>query len=406
MIADEVTVSGISQSSPQTTLDNRSAREPEIKAPSTVRPEWQATQHSTHPLVSSNTKTKTRSYYSPLEEDLEAQGLPLELNSNYGHDLDFATVLAASAPQRPPDYTTAMSMSGQVLPSIVDPFAQGSVVSGTFSAQPTLSSPQSFTSTQQNRTANSNQPSLMNALASSKSGVLPASPRRFPLNTMGDVSTKQTPKVASVISILEDQNPGLRTVPEYELREKRDGTASASISERAARRAVENASGVLPFFEWHTQNRGTAGTIPEKPSRNAPKPESATENVMPVKQQAVTATAILSDIDTSIAAGKYYDVLNFHVRSEDYDKIGVRREDEVVALLQGEIDSNDVSGPEDNFGQVQAREFLETKVQLFLGIHGLLSCFVYHNRHEAKVIGKIWGIVYAICKLQDTAKVS
>ena len=94
----------------------------------------------------------------------------------------------------------------------------------------------------------------------------------------------------------------------------------------------------------------------------------------------------------------------FRIGSTDYDKISIRKEGDVVTLLQGELDSSNKPVQEDGFKQVQAREFLETKIQLS-GRTWNIELFVNQSRQESKLIGKIWGIAYAICELKDRSKV-
>ena len=123
-------------------------------------PERQGDPPGTHPLVSpkTNKALRSRECKSPLDNDFEAGSLPQEPSSNYPIDLDFANTFSMGAvmagfdpdivtlptyssiwpqdpsyPQAPPDYGSTLPASGQVVPSIVDPYFQSSVDPRTFS---------------------------------------------------------------------------------------------------------------------------------------------------------------------------------------------------------------------------------------------------------------------------------
>jgi hypothetical protein len=411
-------------------------------------PERQGYPPGTQPLASpkTNKALRSREYKSPLENDFEAGGIPQEPSSNFPIDLDFTNTSSAGAvragfdpdlpayssiwpqdpsyPQAPLDYGSTLAASGQVVPSIVDPYFQSSVDPRTFPYPHSASTSQVLPNTHQKQSMSNRQLPTARLPRRSVSEVLPVSPQRLPLTSEGGVTGNKTDGTSTDVSFhnteheellaLGNKNDISKRASQNQNGGKHEAAAPLTISDRASKRTRESVSGLLPFFEWHTPNRGTAGTIPAKSDQDAQRSElekavmSATQQARPEhtdRSEAADASAVLSDIDSFIAAGKYFDASMFRIGSKDYDKISIRKEGDVVTLLQEELDSSNKPVQEDDFGQVQAREFLETKIQLFLGVHGILNCFVNQSRQESKVIGKIWGIVYAICGLKDTSKV-
>lgn len=113
---------------------------------------------------------------------------------------------------------------------------------------------------------------------------------------------------------------------------------------------------------------------------------------------------ILTDIDSFIMQGKYHDAQSFKVSPSDYDGVLSRKRSEVTALLQPEVQESARpsfdDGPEEDEPTAAQRRLVAAKMQLLISVHGLLECFVNQEEVEAKVLGKIWGVMYCLCELQ------
>ena len=113
------------------------------------------------------------------------------------------------------------------------------------------------------------------------------------------------------------------------------------------------------------------------------------------------AMQILDHIDNLIDNGNYFPPHDYPVGPEQYESVHPRSAADIIDLLEEEHEAlYPINEDEEGWHDIEAeREFHDTKVELFLNVYGLMRCFVHQDRQHARVIKKVWGVVYELCTL-------
>lgn len=251
------------------------------------------------------------------------------------------------------------------------------------------------------------------------STVLPASPPRLPLKPEGDsailVPSRWTDRARPTAKGSKDKqlpDHDAVAVPKTlsthsEL--SRHVRAFQSVSSRAQQKREERFSGPIPFFEvqkWphaieSMDLRATEASIANQESSS--KDDITTDD--PVRSNKYDVSIFLSAIHDLICdgdSGKHNRSLASVIMPNHYNKIEPKSESDVTNMLEklefDERRSTDMSlHRRDDHPQ---SKFLKAKIELCLGVHGLMGCFTHHEtRSQSKLVGKVWGIVYRICEL-------
>jgi hypothetical protein len=247
--------------------------------------------------------------------------------------------------------------------------------------------------------------------------VLAASPLRLPLRTEDyTASTKRpagsmTPPESHTPQIQQSWTPDPMSRGRLSSFFKTDeDNVAITVAERAESRAKDNVGSRTPFFLWKTPSEPTtvSRARPFKDSvvtrfgpSNGADSRRGTASRLP---QPHAAHDILSDIDSFIAHGKYHDASKFDVSPSDYEDIVNKKPSEVMDLLQVEVQESARPSfelaPDRDDPSIARRQFADSKLRLLLGVQGFVACFVDQDQVEAKVLGKIWGLLYALCEVQ------
>ena len=184
--------------------------------------------------------------------------------------------------------------------------------------------------------------------------------------------------------------------------------ARSTISDRV-RATSNNMDGIVPFFEWRSESANGQGLhatlIGEDTTSVLPRASSTTVSsdrpYVDGKQSTIlkSATSILGIIDEHLPGGKDFDPSTFPVNQDEYDKIEEKRHSDVLALLKTE--EKNIRALNEGDRQEGAWEFLEDKNKLFLSAQQLFEYFLWDDKHDEKVVGKAWGIIYSLCSLNQ-----
>jgi Mg2+ and Co2+ transporter CorA len=320
-----------------------------------------------------------------------------------------------------PDHTNMdripMSTQGGIIPAIVDPYSSehSTVARKDYTAVEALS----HGATQQlpkPRSATGRRHSSFGVAGE----VLAASPLRLPLRL--DDHTVSSRQPASSLTPPEARTPQLEQVTFSERMSRGQFRTNLSIdedyfpvtvAEKVVKRAKETVDGRTPFFQWRTNSNPAAlGRIEPVGSSVNSKTDRVDMTIIDSKRgpevqlshHSHAAHDILTDIDNFIIHGKYHDKPKFDVSPSDYDAVVSRKRSEVISHLDSEAaesarPSMDI-GPEEDEPVAARRQFSDSKIQLLLGVHSFLECFVNQDEVDAKVLGKVWGLMYNLCQLQ------
>jgi hypothetical protein len=176
-----------------------------------------------------------------------------------------------------------------------------------------------------------------------------------------------------------------------------------TISARA-KRAGNSTQGLVPFLQWPAKPASIQEVFR---TRSSPRISSLTLTNDQWKSNnaqnsiagnaAGNAASNLCRIDEYICAGKYFEANQFPIAPSEYEKIEEKCQSDVLSLLQYEQAA--VAEIDHDANQKAARGVLESKTLLFLSVKGFLECFVHGDKHDAKLVKKVWGITYCICAL-------
>jgi hypothetical protein len=309
-----------------------------------------------------------------------------------------------------------LSAEGRVIPAIVDPYSSGlSALTGRNYRSVEVPSTDASQNLLRSRSATGRRHSSFGVAGE----VLAVSPLRLPLRVEDYSASSKKP--AASLTPPESHTPQPEQI--Y-ISDKMNRTrfrtnvsidedySPLTIAEKAEKRAKENVGGRTPFFQWRTGENGTTpvrtkaagGSISGKAERIDRVNTDSRRGTEVASPYSHAAHDILTDIDSFIMQGKYHDVQNFNVSPSDYDGVLSRKRSEVTTLLQPEAQESARpsfdDGPEEDEPIAAQRHLVEAKMQLLLSVHGLLECFVNQEEVEAKVLGKIWGVMYNLCELQ------
>lgn len=251
------------------------------------------------------------------------------------------------------------------------------------------------------------------------STVLPASPPRLPLIPEGDSAilapsrwtdrARPTAKGSKDKQLPDHDAVAVPKTLSTHCELSRHVRAFQSVSSRAKHKREERFSGPIPFFEvqkWpraieSMDLRATEVSIANQESSS--KDDIATDD--PVRSNKHDVSIFLSAIDDLICdgdSGKHNRSLTSVIIPNHYNKIEPKSESDVTNTLEKlELDERRSTGMSLSRGDDHPQsEFLEAKIELFLGVHGLMGCFTHHEaRSESRLVGKVWGIVHRICEL-------
>jgi hypothetical protein len=247
--------------------------------------------------------------------------------------------------------------------------------------------------------------------------VLAASPLRLPLRT--EDHTASTKRPAGSMTPPESHTPQIQqsSIPDPMSQGRfssffptDEDNVAITIAERAEARAKDNVGSRTPFFLWKTHSEPTTvyrsrpymdSIVTRLEHNNGTDSRRGTMSRIP---QPHAAHDILSDIDSFIAHGKYHDASKFNVSPGDYEDVVNKKPSEVMDLLQVEVQESARPsfelGPDRDDPSTARRQFADSKLRLLLGVQGFVACFVDQDQVEAKVLGKIWGLLYALCEVQ------
>jgi hypothetical protein len=262
-------------------------------------------------------------------------------------------------------------------------------------------------------------------LGAAPSIVLPASPQRVPLRSEGDSAilapSRLTDRIRTVSIRADDQWPfnhtsfGMRETQGLNLDSSGQEPILQTVSSRARRKSEERFNGPTPFFEVQTlshtgesvDSRTVDASMATQKGRSKDD-HTINDQVNSTRHEGYSwdnANNILSSIDDLICDGdfgKHTHSLASAIKPNHYNEIELKSESDIISLLQkSQIDERQstVGLPYQGDDHPQ-NEFLMAKIELFLGVHGLMGCFIHHEaRSEAKIVGKVWGIVHRICEL-------
>lgn len=340
----------------------------------------------------------------------------IQSESRPGSAANPKTSLWAPAPDRSTMDRIPMSAQGRVIPAIVDPYSSGhSAIAGkdylplqvpSYGASQQLLPP---------RSAAGRRHSSFGVAGE----VLAASPLRLPLRVDDLTASSKQPAFSLTPPEPYTPQPERLSISEQMSRVCFGANAAidedyfpATLVEKAEKRAKDNLGGRTPFFQWRTSStpntvvriRPVGGSVSSKTDRIDMAITDSRRGTVQLPHHPHAAHDILTDIDSFIVHGKYHDAPKFDVSPNDYDGVVSRKRSEVITLLESEVQESarpslDV-GPEEDEPMAAKRQFADSKVQLLLGVHGFLECFVNQEEVDAKVIGKIWGLMYSLCDLQ------
>jgi hypothetical protein len=310
-----------------------------------------------------------------------------------------------------------MSTEGRIMPAIVDPYSSGhSALAG--KNQLPIEIP-SYGASQQPlrpRSAAGRRHSSFGIAGE----VLAASPLRLPLRVEDHTASSKLPGLSLTPPESHTPQPETSSISEQMNRGRfrtnfpvDEDYFPVTIVEKAEKRAKDNVGGCTPFFQWRTspgpttgiRMRPVGGSVSSKTERiDMAITDSTRGTEVHPPHHSHAAHVILTDIDSFIAHGKYHDAPKFDVSPSDYDGVVSRKRSEVIALLEPEAQESGRPsfdfGPEEDGPVAAKRQFDDSKIQFLLGVHGFLECFVNQDEVDAKVLGKIWGLMYSLCELQ------
>lgn len=251
--------------------------------------------------------------------------------------------------------------------------------------------------------------------------VLPASPQRLPLRSEGDsailIPSRLAEKVQTVGTGIRDQwlfksSLAVPETPTPNLRNNDHESIFQTVHSQARRKSRERFNGPTPFFEVRTSTRSAENVDVKHTDTSTAAPKIRSKDDQMTDGQARSTgnegsswdhvNDILSSIDDLICDGdfgKHSHSLASAIKPNQYNEIELKSESDVISMLEKCDRDAKQSSPHQGYDHVHG-EFLKAKIELFLGVHGLVGCFIHHEvRSEAKIVGKIWGIVYLICEL-------
>lgn len=237
--------------------------------------------------------------------------------------------------------------------------------------------------------------STANHRRAAPSTVLPASPQRLPLRSEGDsailIPSRSTEKAhttgtglndpwlfKSSLDVLETLTPSL---------DNNDQEILQTLYSQARRKSRERFSGPTPFFEVHTSARHPENMDVKDTDTSTAGPKIRSKDDLitdgqprPTGNEGCTwdqVNDILSSIDDLICDGdfgKHSHSLASAIKPNQYNEIELKSESDVISMLEkSDRDAKQsIASPlYQGYDHAQG-EFLKAKMELFLGVHGLL----------------------------------
>jgi hypothetical protein len=238
--------------------------------------------------------------------------------------------------------------------------------------------------------------------------VLAVPPQRYPLRSEGsDAAIVESKKALATIkseSGETGQQVGLSNGQNAEttLDNRRPSETLLMVNTNgsgSAKKPTNRIKELVPFFEWRTRSTNIQSDVSARPAARVSSttvtsnPQQMDDNLHPITG---SATGILQHIDHHICESRHFDATSFPWKAEEWKKLEGKRLPEVQSLLNEEQKALSHQGGD---GLQEPREFLKSKYHLCSTVRRLLQCFIYDDKHDEKVVRKVWGIIYGICSL-------